>query len=127
MRPGEELSDTCVIKTEKFSQSIMLWGCFSAKGVGHFKIMENTINQVEYLNVLQNELTWTSNAHFPDNLPWYFQDDNATCHHAKMVTNWIHTQPFETLTWPPNSRDMNLIENLWHVLSCKLQDKIFET
>ena len=35
---GEELLDDCVTHTLKFSPSVMIWGCFSGRGVGRLQI-----------------------------------------------------------------------------------------
>ena len=43
--------------------------------------------------------------------------DNAPAHRAKIVTNLLKQYKVKTLDWPPNSPDMNPIENLWAYLS----------
>ena len=54
-------------------------------------------------------------------MDWYFpegngifQDDNARIHRAKIVQNWYsaNDETFEHMTWPPQSPDLNPIENL---------------
>ncbi|KAK3564767.1 hypothetical protein QTP86_025274, partial [Hemibagrus guttatus] len=44
--------------------------------------------------------------------------DNAPCHKAEMLQEWFddHNNQFEVLTPPPNSPDLNPIQNLWDVL-----------
>jgi len=45
-----------------------------------------------------------------------FQQDNASCHVSKKTRDWfdkVMTEyGFSVMDWPPNSLDMNLIENL---------------
>lgn len=45
-------------------------------------------------------------------------DDNTPCHQAKMVQEWS-----EVLICPPNSPDLNPVENLWDVLDKHVQSK----
>ena len=43
---------------------------------------------------------------------WWFQDDNASCHQAKKVQEWMKQEQVKRLNWPAQSPDFNPIENL---------------
>jgi len=53
----------------------------------------------------------------------YFQQDNAPCHNAQIISNWFleHDSEFTVLKWPPESPDLNSIEHLWDVVERELR------
>ena len=50
-----------------------------------------------------------------------FVQDNATCHTAKSMRAWFkENNDIEVIDWPPQSADMNPIENAWDLLKYKM-------
>ncbi len=55
---------------------------------------------------------------------FYFQQDNAPCHKAQIVSNhWFleHDNEFTLLKWPPQSPDLSPIEHLWDVVEWEIR------
>ncbi len=53
----------------------------------------------------------------------YFQQDNAPCHKAQIISDWFleHDNEFTLLKWPPQSPDPNPIEHLWDAVEREIR------
>ena len=49
--------------------------------------------------------------------------DNAPCHKAKTVLSFLEEEGIAVMKWPPQSPDINPIENVWRIIVEKAQNR----
>lgn len=92
--------------------SVMVWGCMSAADL---VFIETTMDRHVYLNMLKANLK-SSATKLGLSSNWIFQQDNDPKHTAQIVREWLLYNVPKQLHSPPQSPDINPIENLWDYL-----------
>ena len=85
--------------------------------MGDFVPINVSMNQNQYLTIL-NEHAFPSGDRLIGQ-SFIFQQENAPCQKSKMIKTFLIENCIETLDWPNQSPDLNVIENVWSYIKCQ--------
>ncbi|GBM27949.1 Transposable element Tc1 transposase [Araneus ventricosus] len=121
--PGEQLLPSCAAgHTQAGGGGIMLWGTLSWATLGPVVVVEQTMKATNYLNIIADQLHPYMAFVFPTG-NGIFQQDNASCHKARIVLECFeeHTDEFHLMSWLPNSQNLKPIEHISDVMERQLR------
>ncbi len=82
---------------------------------------EHCLNATAYLSIVADHV----HPFMTTVCPSSFQQDNASCHKAQIISDWFleHDNEFTLLKCPPQSPDLNPIEHLCDVVEREIRIK----
>ena len=92
----------------------MVWGSFSNAGLGPLHLINGTMDQIQYHNIMSDVKLPYANINLAAD--WILQQDNDPKHTTKSVKHWFQTSNVRVLEWLAQSADLNPIENLWNIV-----------
>ena len=104
----------------------MVWGAISASGTGDFLKIDGIMDKKVYHNILvRNGVPSGSRLIGPG---FIFQEDNDPKHSSNDCWNYLRQKEsagaLKMMDWPPQSPDLNPIEQIWGELENKLDRSI---
>jgi transposase len=104
-------------------RQINIWACFSAAGLGYCYIYNDILNAKRFTNILNTHLLPSADLLFTETprQQWYFLQDNAPTHTARITKKWLHDHGITCIDFPPYSPDLNPIENLWQNIENRVE------
>ena len=111
-------------------KSVMVWGGIYGDGRTELYFHEppqgskETFNSDDYIQVLDTYVIPLMKELDKKGRTMIFQQDNSAIHKAKKVTTYLLSQEVETLAWPAQSPDLNLIEEIWTRVKSVIDEKL---
>jgi hypothetical protein len=122
-KPHEAYASKYLAPTFKSCRSsMMVWGAFTSFHKSPLVLMledERTTN-----DFIQDVYNGTLSAFYVmHNHPHHLtlMEDGALVHRSKLAQQWRIAYGIQKLDWPPNSPDLNPIENLWKLVKYLLR------
>jgi hypothetical protein len=118
-KPKEELDPKNIIPIVKHGGgNAMVWGGMGYAGVGELAIGKGIMIAKGYVNILRGNLK-KSVRKLGIQDSYLFQQDNDPKRTARITREWLLYNARGLLETPPQSQDINPIENLWLLLEKK--------
>ena len=100
-----------------------MWRCFSGYEIGTINRITDSMTATVYRDLLNTVMLPYAECAMP--ISWTFHYGNDPKHTARLVKTWIEESNIKVMEWPPQSPDLNPIENMWMAVKRSIGSKVF--
>ena len=115
----EEKEAVPLLPTVKFPSKIMVWGGISWYGKTKLIKIPSGLRMgaKEYIALVACHLPEAGRLIFGEKSSWKLVEDGAPSHRARVTQDWYSSNGVKVVSgFPPNSPDLNIIENAWKLI-----------
>lgn len=112
----------CTIRQKRICEggSVMVWMMILPSGLLSYRFIDGAFNSDKYIEILKTCTVPIIKLNMGD--VFYFQEDNSPVHSAKVIQTFFKSSNISVLKWPARSPDLNIIEDVWKLLSDMVYD-----
>ena len=108
------------VKNPMQGGGVMVWAALLPDGSLIISHIKDKCTKEWYKNLLKKEVFPLLRAKYRRSFRW--QQDNAPCHTAKVIKQYLKKERVKLLEWPPYCPDISPIENVFHILKNVIYD-----
>ena len=100
------------------SPGVMVWAMVLPNGLISFRFMKGKQNADDYIKIIKDVVIPITKLNLGNEV--IYQHDNCPIHSARKTKMFCISSNLEILDWPAYSPDLNIIENLWQIISSQV-------